>query len=144
MERMTRNMTNISDKFMRVIHVNMGFSSTRIHVTVKKTSVVFFGCVYDVNGAHPDPEKVSAVHKMPAPETATQLQKFPQIGNLPVTLHTLTLLLNCIPYVSYWRMEQSSYGTTPIRKHLTKSNQWVARIPHCDTSMSASLSTVQV
>ena len=37
---------------------------------------MFFGCAYDANGAHPDPEKVSAIHKIPAPETATQLQKF--------------------------------------------------------------------
>ena len=44
--------------------------------TVKQTSVVFFGCVYDANGAHPDPEKVSAVHQVPAPETKAQLQKF--------------------------------------------------------------------
>ena len=42
---------------------------------VKETSVVFFGCVCDANGAHPDPEKVSTVHKMWAPETATQVKK---------------------------------------------------------------------
>ena len=35
-----------------------------------------FRCVYDATGVHPDPEKVSTVNKMPAPETATQLQKF--------------------------------------------------------------------
>ena len=35
-----------------------------------------FGCVYDANGACPDCEKARAVHKMPAPKTATQLQKF--------------------------------------------------------------------
>ena len=43
---------------------------------VKQTSVVFFKCVYDANGAHPNPKKVSAVHKMLASETAAQLQKF--------------------------------------------------------------------
>ena len=34
------------------------------------------GYVYDANGAYPDPKKVSAVHKVPASETPTQLQKF--------------------------------------------------------------------
>ena len=27
-----------------------------------------------------------------------------------------------------WKKKQSLYGTIPIRKHLTKSNQWFARI----------------
>ena len=43
---------------------------------VKQTSVVFFRCISDATGAHPDPEKVSAVHNMSSPETATQLQVF--------------------------------------------------------------------
>ena len=50
---------------------------------VKQTSIVFFRCVYDVNGAHPDPEKVSTVHKMLAPKTATQLQKFLRLVTYP-------------------------------------------------------------
>ena len=40
-----------------------------------------FRCVYDATGAHPDPEKVSAVHKMLAPEIATQLQKFLRLAS---------------------------------------------------------------
>ena len=35
---------------------------------VKKDSVTFFGTVYDANGAHPDPKKVDAIHKMPPPD----------------------------------------------------------------------------
>ena len=50
-----------------------------------------FGCVCDANGAHPDPEKVSAVHKMPAPETSTHLQKF---------LRLVTYLSPFIPSIS--------------------------------------------
>ena len=34
---------------------------------------------------------------MPAFKTATQTTEVPQIGKLPVTLHTLTLLLHCTP-----------------------------------------------
>ena len=42
---------------------------------VKKDSVTFFGTVYDANGAHPDPKKVDAIHKMP-PSDNIQLQHF--------------------------------------------------------------------
>ena len=40
---------------------------------VKKDSVIFFGTVYDTDGAHPDPKKVDVVHQMPSPETPSQL-----------------------------------------------------------------------
>ena len=42
---------------------------------VKKDSVTFFGTVYDANGAHPDPKKVDAIHKMSPPDNK-QLQHF--------------------------------------------------------------------
>ena len=41
-----------------------------------KDSVTFFGTVYDVNGAHPDPKKVDAIHKIPPPDNKQQLQHF--------------------------------------------------------------------
>ena len=43
---------------------------------VKKDSVTFFGTVYDANGAHPDPKKVDAIHKIPPPDNKQQLQHF--------------------------------------------------------------------
>ena len=43
---------------------------------VKKDSVTFFGTVYDANGAHPDPKKVDAIHKVPPPHNKQQLQHF--------------------------------------------------------------------
>ena len=43
---------------------------------VKATSVTSFGTVYDKDGAHPDPMKVEAIHKMPPPEGPQELQKF--------------------------------------------------------------------
>ena len=106
---------------------------------IKQTSVVFFRFVYDANGAHPDTETVIVVHKMLAPKTANQLQKFlrlatymspfiPSLSSFTASLHELL------------KKEQSSYGTTLMRKYLTKSNQWFARIPHCGTLMSTSLS----
>ena len=47
---------------MRVI-CEHGLVFNKDTCAVKQTSVVFFRYVYDANGAHPDPEKVSAVHK---------------------------------------------------------------------------------
>ena len=43
---------------------------------VKKDLVTFFGTVYGANGAHPDPKKVDAIHKMPPPDSKLQLQHF--------------------------------------------------------------------
>ena len=43
---------------------------------VKQPSIKFFGWIYDKDGAHPDPSKVTAIHNMPALETPSQLQKF--------------------------------------------------------------------
>ena len=53
---------------MRVSH-DHGLVFNKDNSAVKWISVVFMRYVYDVNRAHPDPEKVSAVQKMPAPET---------------------------------------------------------------------------
>ena len=124
---------------MRVSHEH-GLVFNKDKCAVKQTSIVFLGCVYDANGTYPDPEKVSALHRMSAPETVTQLQKFlrlvnylspfiPSLSPFTTPLHELLKKRNTV------HME-----TAPIKKHLTKSNQWFARILHCSTSMSASLS----
>ena len=82
--------------------MNMDLSSKRDKYAVKQTSVVFFRCVYDATGAHPDPEKVSGVHKMPAPKTATKLQKF-----LGLVTYLLPFIPSCFsfttPYMGCWR-----------------------------------------
>ena len=62
-------------KLMRVTSKH-GLVFNKDKYAVKQISIVFFGCVCDASGANPDPEKVSAVHKMLAPEAANQLQKF--------------------------------------------------------------------
>ena len=43
---------------------------------VKAPAINFFGCLYNANGIHQDPEKVDAVHALPAPMNVTELQKF--------------------------------------------------------------------
>ena len=50
------------------------FNPQKMHV--KAPAVNFFGCLYDANGVHPDPEKVEAVHALPAPTNVTELQEF--------------------------------------------------------------------
>ena len=117
-------------KVMRVTHEH-GLVFNKDKCSIKLTSVVFFRCVYDANGAHSDPEKVSAVHKMPAPKTATQPQKF----------------LGLVTHLSPFILSLSSF-TAPLHGLLKKGtesyqealNQWFAKIPHCSTSMSTSLS----
>ena len=50
------------------------FNPQKMHV--KAPAVNFFGCQYYANGVHPDPEKVDAVHALPAPTNVSELQEF--------------------------------------------------------------------
>ena len=50
------------------------FNPQKMHV--KAPAINFFGCLYDANGVQPDPEKVDAVHALPAPTNVTKLQGF--------------------------------------------------------------------
>ena len=50
------------------------FNPQKMHV--KAPTVNFFGCLYNANGVHPDPEKVNAVHALPVPTNVTELQEF--------------------------------------------------------------------
>ena len=81
-------------KFMRITHEH-GLVFNKDKSAVKQNSRVFFQCFYDANGAHPDPEKVSPQDASTWDINSTT--EVAQIGSLPVTLHTLTLLLQCTP-----------------------------------------------
>ena len=60
---------------MQVAHkYGVVFNPQKMHV--KAPAVNFFGCLYDAKGVHPDPEKVDAVHALPAPMNVTELQEF--------------------------------------------------------------------
>ena len=50
------------------------FNPQKMHV--KAPAINFFGCLYDANGVHLDPEKVDAVHALPTPTNVTELQEF--------------------------------------------------------------------
>ena len=43
--------------------------------TVKCNSVKFFGCVYEKDGIHPDPAKLSAMKEMLTPQSPTELYR---------------------------------------------------------------------
>ena len=76
---------------------------------------------------------------MPALETATQLQKF--LGLVTYfSLYTLTLLLHCTPTWANEERNRVHMEQILSRSIWQKSSQWSARIPHCCTSMSTSLS----
>ena len=60
---------------MQVAHkYGVVFNPQKMHV--KAQAIKFFGCLYDANGVHPDPEKVDAVHALPAPMNVTKFQEF--------------------------------------------------------------------
>ena len=50
------------------------FNPQKTHV--KDPALNFFSCLYDVDGVHPDPDKVNAIHTLPAPTNITKLQEF--------------------------------------------------------------------
>ena len=68
-----------------------GLVFNRDKCEVKATSVTFFGTVYDKDGAHPDPKKVEAIHKMPPPEGTTGAPEVSGDDHIPITLHPLAL-----------------------------------------------------
>ena len=50
------------------------FNAQKTHV--KAPVINFFGCLYEADGVQLDPDKVVAVHAIPAPTNVTELQKF--------------------------------------------------------------------
>ena len=67
------------------------FNPQKTHV--KAPAINFFGCLYDTIGVHPDPEKVDAVHALPAPMNVTELQEFlSMVTYLSPFIHGLSTL----------------------------------------------------
>ena len=114
------------------VAVNMDLIFNREKCDVKTTSVTFFGTVYDKDGAHPDPKKVEAIHKMPPPEEPQELQKF-----LGMTTYLSSFIPSSQssphPCENCCRRIQSSPGMTPTKKPSALSSRWSARTPHFDT-----------
>ena len=50
------------------------FNPQKTHV--KAPAVNFFGCLYNAEGVHSDPDKVNAIHALPAPTNFTKLHEF--------------------------------------------------------------------
>ena len=54
----------ILQKFMEVTQkYGLAFNFKKMHV--KAPAMKFFGCLYDKNGIHPNPQKVDAVYSLP-------------------------------------------------------------------------------
>ena len=67
------------------------FNPEKMHV--KALAINFFGCLYNANGVHPDPEKVDAVHALPAPTNVTEVQEFlSMVTYLSPFIHGLSTL----------------------------------------------------
>ena len=62
-----RNLMCVTCKYWLV------FNPQKTHV--KTPAVNFFGCLYDADGVHPDPDKVNTVHALPVPTNVTKLQE---------------------------------------------------------------------
>ena len=75
---------------------------------VKAPAVNSFGCLYDADGVHPDPDKVNAIDTLPAPTNVTKLQ---------VYLGMLTYLSPFIPGLSTL--------TTPLCELLKKDTDFI-------------------
>ena len=63
-----RNLMCVAHKYGLV------FNPQKTHV--KAPAVNIFGCLYDADGVHPDPDKVNTVYALPAPTNVTKLQEF--------------------------------------------------------------------
>ena len=74
------------------------FNPQKTHV--KAPALNFFGCLYDADGVHPDPDKVHTIHALPVPTNVTKLQEFlgmvmylspfiPGLSTLTALLHEL-------------------------------------------------------
>ena len=60
---------------MQVAHkYRLVFNPQKIHV--KAPAVNFFSCLYVAHGVHLDPDKVDAIHTLPAPTNVTELKEF--------------------------------------------------------------------
>ena len=105
MERMKRNMTNVSQ-----IHESHSWTWAclqQVYICCQTDFCSIFGYVYDATVAHPDPENVNAAHKLLAPKPATQLQTF----------------LRLVTYLSPFIPSLSSF-TTPLHGLLKKGTKF--------------------
>ena len=63
------------------VNMILVFNPQKTHM--KAQAVNFFGCLYDVDGVHPDLGKVNAMHALPVPTNITELQEFLRPSHIP-------------------------------------------------------------
>ena len=105
------------------------FNHQKTHV--KAPAVNFFGCLYDADGIHLDPEKVDTVHSLPAPTNITKLQEFvgmvtylspfiPDLSTLTAPLHELLkkdadITWNCTYDVTFQHVKDAVVSDTTLQ-----------------------------
>ena len=105
------------------------FNLQKTHV--KAPAVNFFGCLYDANGVHLDPEKVNAVHALPAPTNVTKLQEFLSIMTyLSPFMHGLS----SASLQELLKKMLTSPGMPAMRPLLSKSSKLSSATPSSGTS----------
>ena len=120
-----RNLMFVTHKYGLV------FNPQKTHV--KAPAVNFFGGLYDADGVHPDPDKVNAIHTLPAPTNITELQEF-----LGKVMYLSPFILACQPLLLYCmncsRKTQTSSGIAPMKPPSSVSRMLSSVTPPSGTS----------
>ncbi len=98
-DRQLRQLMTVARKYGLVFNPKKAY--------VKATSIIFFGSIYDKDGVHPDPQKVTAIQRMSSPKNVKQLQEF---------LGMVTYLGPFIPHLSKL--------TAPLRELLKSTSEF--------------------
>ena len=103
-----RNVMKVAAKF------GLMFNSEKCHINVNQ--IKFFGMLYDREGVHPDPQKVSDIKKIAPPTDKTSLQEF----------------LGMVTYMSPF-IRNLSDNTANLRELLKKDSEFVWTPSHQQT-----------
>ncbi len=97
-----KNLQNLMEKAREY---GLVFNIDKCEINAER--VFFFGCYYDREGIHADPEKVEGIRALPAPETVKELQQF----------------LGMVNYMSPFIPNLAS-RTEPLRALMRKDSEW--------------------
>ena len=110
---------------------NMIWCLTHKNTHMKTQAINFFGCLYNVNGVHPDLGKVDTIHALSAPTNITELQEFlglvtylspfiPGLSTLTALLHELLkedtdFTWNCTFDATFQHVKEAVISDTTLR-----------------------------
>ena len=98
---------------------------------MKAPAINFFGCLYDVNGVHPDPGRINTIHTLLVTTNVTKLQEFlglvtylspfiPGLSTLTAPLHELLkkdtdFILNCTYDATFQQVKEAVISDNTLR-----------------------------